>query len=211
MPITNYTAKEVQFKIVLYGPPSSGKSTTLRYIHSNLEAASKGEIATLKSATAETLVFEFVPQDATLLDDFKIRFELSTIPGDLASNAPRKLALRDADGVLFVADSRWEQIEKNAADLKNLEDNLKKFGVALDEIPVVLQYNKRDLPDVAPVSYLDFVLNNHKTRMQTFETAATSGQKVFAGLRALSEMLIQRFLENSPAPAAQAAEVTAEG
>ena len=110
MPITNYTAKEVQFKIVLYGPPFSGKSTAFRHIHSNLAAAFKGDIATLKSATAETLVFEFIPQDATLLDDFKIRFELSTIPGETVSNAPRKLALRDADGILFVADSGWEQM-----------------------------------------------------------------------------------------------------
>jgi signal recognition particle receptor subunit beta len=212
MPITNYTAKEVQFKIVLYGPPFSGKSTSFRYLHSNIEAAFKGEVTSLKSANTDTLVFDFIPRDATLLDDFKIRFELLTIAGEIATNAPRKLLLRDADGILFVANSSWDQVENNVQSFKNLQDNLKKFGVTLDEIPVVLQYNKRDLPDAAPVSYLDFVLNNHETRIPVCETVATTGRNIFASLRALSEMLIQRFLENTPASnAAQSDAVAIEG
>jgi len=211
MPITNYTAKEVQFKIVLYGPPFSGKSTSFRHLHSNIEAAFKGEAASLKSANTDALAFDFIPRDATLLDDFKIRFELFTIAGEVTTNVPRKLLLRDADGVLFVANSSWDQIENNVQSFKNLQDNLKKFGVTLDEIPIVLQYNKRDLPDAASVSYLDFVLNHHETRMPVFETVATTGLNIFASLRALSELLIQRFLENTPPSNAAQSEAVAAG
>ena len=202
MPITNYTAKEVQFKIVLYGPPFSGKSTSFRRLHSNIDAAFRGEATSLKSANTDTLVFDFIPRDATLLDDFKIRFELFTIAGEVTTNVPRKLLLRDADGILFVANSSWDQVGDNVQSFKNLQDNLKKFGVTLDEIPIVLQYNKRDLPDAVPVSYLDFVLNNHETRIPVFETVATTGKDIFASLRAISEMLIQRFLETTPASSA---------
>jgi signal recognition particle receptor subunit beta len=198
MPITNYTDKEVQFKVVLYGPPFGGKGTTMRYLHSKIEVETKGELTELKSAADKTLVFEFVPADATLLDDFKIRFEVFTVTGEIHFNAPRKLVLRDADGIIFVADSAWTRTEDNVQAFKNLEDNLKKLGATIDEIPTVLHYNKRDLADIAPVSYLDFLLNNHKTRMQTFETTASEGKGVFAGLRALSHMVIQRFLETSP-------------
>jgi small GTP-binding protein len=197
MAITNYTAKEVQFKIVIYGPAFAGKTTTLSYILSNIEADSVSDLSTFKSAADKTLSFKFVPQNATLLDDFKILFELYTVPGKVAFNAPRRLMLRDADGILFVVDSEWPKIGENVASFKDLEDNLKKLGTNLDEIPAVLLYNKRDLADVAPVSYLNFVLNNRKTRIPVFETAAETGENIFAGLRTLSETIIQRFLENS--------------
>jgi len=198
MPITNYTEKEVQFKIVLYGPPFGGKSETLNYLHANLDAQSKSDISTLKSAADKTLVFEFVPQEATLLDEFKIRFEVYTVTGNVQFNAPRKLVLRDADGIIFTADSEWANIEENVQSFKNLEENMKKLGIIIDDVPIVLQYNKRASQDVAPVNYLDFVLNNHKMRMPTFETDASTGSGIFTAFRALSNMVIQRFLETSP-------------
>ena len=198
MPITNYTEKEVQFKIVLYGPPFGGKSGTLNYLHANLDTGTKSEVTTLKSAADKTLVFEFLPRDVTLLEDFKIRFEVYTVTGNVQFNAPRKLVLRDADGIIFTADSEWTRMEENAQSFKNLEENLKKLGISLDEVPLVLQYNKRNSPDAAPVNYLDFVLNNHKMRMPTFETDAATGNGIFTTFRAVSNMVIQRFLESSP-------------
>jgi hypothetical protein len=197
MAITNYTDKEIQFKIVVHGPPFAGKSTTLHYLQSRLDASHVGELKTLKSGADTTLFFDFVPRDATLLEDFKIRFELFTVTGNVVFNAPRKLALRDADGVIFVVDSDWGKIGQDIQSFKNLEDTLKKLGTEVDELPIVLQYNKRDLPDAAPAGYLDFVLNNRKIRARTFATVAATGANVFAPLRALTRMLVQRFLEHN--------------
>lgn len=202
MAITNYTAKEVSFKLVIYGPPFAGKSTAIRHLHEHIGAQTVGELATLQTAADKTLSFRFVPEDAALLDNFKIVFEVYTIPGNIVFNAPRKLVLRDADGILFLADSEWTKITANTACFKELEENLKKLGSSVDELPVALAYNKRDLADAAPASYLDFMLNNRKTRMPVFETTASTGTGIFAGLRAVAEMVIQRFLEsNASAPA----------
>ena len=212
MAITNYTAKEVQFKIVIHGPPFAGKTTTLHYLHSHIDAAEVGNLNTLKSGADTTLFFEFVPRDATLLDDFKIRFEIYTVPGNVIYNAPRKLVLRDADGVIFVADSGWDKTAGNAQSFKNLEENLKKSGADVNELPIVFQYNKRDLADAVPSGYLDFVLNNRKLRAPTFDTISSTGGNVFAPLRALSQMLVQRFLENiGNQPAGQQLGMSVEG
>jgi len=205
MAISNYTARKVQFKIVLYGPAYAGKTTALNYIHAHIDAAAVGELHTLKSAADKTLSFEFAARDATLLDDFKIQFELSTVPGNVVFNAPRKLALRDADGILFVADSEWARIADDVANFKNLEDNLKKLGADLDDIPLVLIYNKRDLAEIAPAGYLDFVLNNRKRRVPVFETQAANGENIIPALRALCEIVIQRFVESNPEASAGAA------
>ena len=198
MAISNYTAREVQFKIVIYGPAFAGKTTTLNHIRAHIDAETVGDLHTLKSAADKTLSFEFIPREATLLDDFKIQFEVLTVPGNIVFNAPRKLVLRDADGILFIADSEWTKIAENVANFKNLEENLKKLGGAVDEIPMVLLYNKRDLPEITPASYLDFVLNNRKRRVPSFETQAATGVNIFAALRALCEIVIQRFLESTP-------------
>lgn len=212
MPVTNYTAKEVQFKVVLYGPAFSGKSTTFNYIHGHLDAEFKDDIASLKSASDQTLLFEYVPRDATLLDDFRIRIELFTVPGAVHFNAPRKLVLRDVDGIIFVADSEWSKIHDNAKTFENMEANLKKLSVDPNEIPIVLQYNKRDLPEVAPVHYLDFVLNNRPVRRPAFETAAINGTNIFESLEAVLHGVIQRFLESTPASMAGSQPgITAEG
>ncbi len=175
MAISNYTARRVQFKLVIYGPAFAGKTTVMDYIRTHIDAESVGGLQTLKSAADKTLSFEFVPREATLLDDFKIQFEILTVPGEVVFNAPRKLVLRDADGILFIANSEWTKIADNVVNFKNLEENLKKLGADVDDIPLVLMYNKRDLPDIAPTGYLDFVLNNRKRRVPCFETQAASG------------------------------------
>ncbi len=203
MAITNFTSKKVQFKIALHGPAFAGKSTTLNYIRSHIEAETTGDLQTLKSADT-TLSFEFTPQDATLLDDFKIQFEILTVTGNVLFNAPRKLVLRDADGILFIADSEWTKTTENVASFKNLEDNLNKLGADIDEIPLVLLYNKRDLAEIAPVNYLDFVLNNRRRRVPTFATKAATGENIFAALRTLCETVIQRFLEKNPSASTDA-------
>lgn len=205
MAISNYTARRVQFKIVIYGPAFAGKTTALNHLHAHLDAESVGELRTLKSAADKTLSFEFIPRDATLMDDFQIQFELLTVPGAVVFNAPRKLVLRDADGILFVADSEWGKIADNVASFRNLEENLKKSGAGIDDLPLVLAYNKRDLPDIAPSGYLDFVLNNRKRRVPSFETQAASGAGVIPALRALCENVIQHFLESNPEASAATA------
>ncbi|HWB59925.1 MAG TPA: Rab family GTPase [Chthoniobacteraceae bacterium] len=204
MAISNYTARKVQFKIVIYGPPHAGKTTTLHCLHSRLDTESTSEFHTLKSAADKTLSFEFIARDATLFGDFKIQFEVSTVPGEVVFNAPRKLVLRDADGILFVADSEWARVADDVASFKNLEENLKKLGAGVDDIPLVLAFNKRDLPDVAPAAYLDFVLNNRKRRVPSFETQAADGSNIVAAFRALCELVVQHFLESNPEASAVA-------
>ena len=205
MAISNYTARKVQFKIVLYGPPHAGKTTTLNYIREHIDAESTSELQTLKSSADKTLTFEFTPREVTLLDDFQLQFEISTVPGAVVFNAPRKLVLRDADGILFIADSEWTKIADDVANFKNLDENLKKLGADVDDIPLVLAYNKRDLPDAAPAAYLDFVLNNRRRRVASFETCAASGKNIIPVLRALCETVVQRFLEGTPETAGAAA------
>jgi signal recognition particle receptor subunit beta len=132
-------------------------------------------------------------------------------------NATRQLVLRSVDGVIFVADSQWEKMEENVESFKNLEDNLAKQNISIDEIPYVLQYNKRDLENIAPVNYLEYVLNNRKKRVQSFEVVSSSGQNVFASLNAVSQILLHKFSKQSdvpktaPAPVAIPVEPKKEG
>lgn len=196
MAIVNYATREAQLKIVYAGPPLAGKTTTLEYLRGHLDAEC-GEMITRKTGADRTLLFDFRPRNIAVLDGFSARVSIHTVPGEVAFNAPLQLVARDADGVVFVAESRWERMEQNAASLATLEKNLAKQGLSLDEIPHVLQYNKRDLPDIAPVSYLDFMLNNRKTRSATFETSATEGRNIVAALNAVAGMALQRFVTES--------------
>jgi mutual gliding-motility protein MglA len=134
------------------------------------------------------------------------------VPGQVIYNATRQLVLRSVDGVVFVADSQWEKMEENVESFKNLEENLAQQNISIDEIPYVLQYNKRDLNNVAPINYLEFLLNNRKKRVQSFEVISSTGQNVFASLNAVSQMLLHKFSKQgeaapSSAPAAVAVPV----
>ena len=122
------------------------------------------------------------------------------MPGQVIYNATRQLVLRSVDGIVFVADSQWEKMEENVESFKNLEDNLAKQNVCVDDIPYVLQYNKRDLPNIAPVNYLEYVLNNRKRRAQSFEVISSTGQNVFASLNAVSQILLHKFSKQSEVP-----------
>lgn len=206
MSIINYVNKEIQFKIVYYGPALCGKTTNLTYIHSQVSEVHKGELVSLATAADRTLFFDFLPLNAVVVKGFKTKFQLYTVPGQVIYNATRQLVLRSVDGVVFVADSQWDKMEENIESFKNLEENLVRQGTSLDQIPYVLQYNKRDLGNPAPVHYLDFVLNNRSVRVPSFVGIATSGQGVFATLNAISRLLLQKFArENEAASAKQQA------
>jgi signal recognition particle receptor subunit beta len=205
MPIINYASKEIQFKIVYYGAALSGKTTTIAYIHSRLPAAFRGDLVSLATAADRTLFFDFLPVDAVILQGFKTKFQLYTVPGQVVYNTTRQLVLRSVDGVVFVADSHWDKIQEDVESFRNLEENLRKQHLSLDEIPYVLQYNKRDLPDAAPVSYLDFLLNNRRRRARSYEAIATKGRSVFAALDAVTQSVLNKFIQENhllrPAPA----------
>src|SRR5271154_6982608 len=180
MPIINYASKEIQFKIVYYGPALGGKTTNLAYIHSRISPAHRGDLVSLSTAADRTLFFDFLPLNALTLQGFRTKFQLYTVPGQVIYNSTRQLVLRNVDGVVFVADSQWEKMEENVRSIRNLEENLQKQSLPLDLMPMVLQFNKRDLSNVSPVNYLEYLLNNRKKRLQSFESVASTGANVFA-------------------------------
>ncbi len=204
MPVINYTGKEIQFKIVYYGPALGGKTTNLAYIHSRIAPAHRGDLVSLATAADRTLFFDFLPLTVLTLQGFKTKFQLYTVPGQVIYNSTRQLVLRSVDGVVFVADSQWEKMEENVGSFRNLEQNLQKQNLTLDQVPIVLQFNKRDLPNVAPVNYLEYLLNNRKRRVQSFDCVASTGANVFAALDAVTQLLLHKFKRESaplfPAP-----------
>jgi mutual gliding-motility protein MglA len=193
MPIINYASKEIQFKVVYYGPALCGKTTNLAYIHSRIPEAHRGDLVSLATAADRTLFFDFLPLNAVILQGFKTKFQLYTVPGQVMYNTTRQLVLRSVDGVVFVADSQWEKIADNVDTFLNLEENLLKQNLPLDDLPYVLQFNKRDLENAAPVGYLEYLLNNRKRRVPSFEVVASTGHNVFAALDAVTQLLLHRF------------------
>lgn len=193
MAIINYANKEVQFKIVYYGPALCGKTTNLAYIHSQITESNKGELVSLATAADRTLFFDFLPLHAIAIRGFRTKFQLYTVPGQVIYNATRQLVLRSVDAVLFVADSQWDKMEENVESLRNLDENLARQGLSLDTIPYVIQYNKRDMPNPAPIHYMEFLLNNRPNRVPSFETIASTGQGVFDSLNTVSRLLLIKF------------------
>jgi Predicted GTPase len=198
MPIINYASKEIQFKVVYYGPALGGKTTNLQYIHSRISPSYRGDLISLATAADRTLFFDFLPVNAVVLQGFKTKFQLYTVPGQVIYNTTRQLVLRNVDGVVFVADSQWDKMQENVESFRNLEENLGRQHLKLDELPYALQYNKRDLSDVAPINYLEFLLNNRKRRARYFETVATTGFSVFAALDAVTQLLLHKFNREHP-------------
>ncbi|HEX8311257.1 MAG TPA: ADP-ribosylation factor-like protein [Chthoniobacteraceae bacterium] len=199
MAIINQATKELQVKIVYYGPAKSGKTTNLEQIHSNVQvpnSESKGKMTSLATSSDRTLFFDFFPLEAVAIRGFKTKFALFTVPGQVIYNATRQIVLRGVDGIVFVADSQYDKMEENIETFKHLEENLKTLNLKLDDIPYVMQYNKRDLPDVAPVEYLDFVLNNREVQVPTFEAAASNCEGVFETLNMITRMLLHKFLND---------------
>src|SRR6202022_4651870 len=162
MSIINYASREIQFKIVYYGPALCGKTTNLSYIHQRINPLNRGDLVSLATATERTLFFDFLPLNAVVIKGFVTKFQLYTVPGQVIYNATRQLVLRSVDGIVFVADSQWEKMEENVESYKNLSDNLALQNMAIEEIPCVLENNKRDPPNIAPVNNMKYFLKNQK-------------------------------------------------
>ncbi len=203
MAIINQATKELQVKIVYYGPGKSGKTTNLEQIHRNVQVPNpdaKGKMTSLATSSDRTLFFDFFPLETVAIKGFKTKFALFTVPGQVIYNATRQIVLRGVDGIVFVADSQYDKMEENIETFKHLEDNLKTLNLNLDNIPYVMQYNKRDLPDAAPVEYLDFLLNNREIQVPAFEAAASSCEGVFETLNMITRMLLHKFLNDGARP-----------
>jgi hypothetical protein len=205
MSIINYASKEIQFKIVFYGPALCGKTTNLSYIHSQINPDNRGDLVSLATAADRTLFFDFLPLHAITIKNFKTKFQLYTVPGQVIYNTTRQLVLRSVDGIVFVADSQWDKMEENIESFRNLEDNLAKQNLKIDDVPYVLQFNKRDLPRIAPTHYLNYLLNNRKVRVPSFEACATSGKGVFDTLNMISRLVLLKFTKESDQQSAAAA------
>ena len=190
MVVVSYSGKEINAKLVYYGPGLSGKTTNLEHIYQSVPSTNRGKMVSMKTRTERTLFFDFLPVDLGEIGGFKTRFLLYTVPGQVYYNATRKLVLRGVDAVIFVADSGQGKMEENLESLENLRENLREYGLSLDDMPWVIQYNKRDLPNVAPVAYLDFLLNRRARRVPSFEAIAVDGTGVFDTLNTVSRMVL---------------------
>jgi signal recognition particle receptor subunit beta len=191
MSLVNYSTREITSKIVYYGPGRSGKTTNLQYIYGQVPEDRRGRMVSLATETDRTLFFDFLPLDLGTISGFQTRFQLYTVPGQVYYDATRKLVLQGADGVVFVADSQRAQAEENVDSFRNLQVNLLEQGVDPRQIPIVLQYNKRDLPEVMSVDELDDLLNYRD--LPRYEARALAGAGVFDTLRGISEQVLRRL------------------
>jgi hypothetical protein len=191
MSLVNYSTREITSKIVYYGPGRSGKTTNLQYIYGQVPEDRRGRMVSLATETDRTLFFDFLPLDLGTISGFQTRFQLYTVPGQVYYDATRKLVLQGADGVVFVADSQRAQAEENVESFRNLQVNLLEQGVDPRQIPIVLQYNKRDLPAVMGVEELDDLLNYRD--LPRYEARALAGAGVFDTLRGISELVLRRL------------------
>jgi signal recognition particle receptor subunit beta len=221
MSLINYASREINCKIVYYGPGLGGKTTNLEYVYEKVAPSSKGKLISLATETERTLFFDFLPVDLGTIRGFRTRFHLYTVPGQVYYNASRKLILKGVDGVVFVADSQIDRMEANLEAMQNLYDNMAQHGYDLTTMPFVIQYNKRDLPNAAAVADLDAALNpgwavtdparqkptpdpnrpgeylvrevdgTWVERVPTYEAVAVRGDGVFDTLKAVSKQVLK--------------------
>jgi hypothetical protein len=159
MSMINYASREINCKIVYYGPGLGGKTTNLEHVYAKVAPDARGKLISLATETERTLFFDFLPVDLGTIRGFKTRFHLYTVPGQVYYNASRKLILKGVDGIVFVADSQMDRMEANQESMQNLYDNMQEYGYDLTRMPFVIQFNKRDLPNAAPLDELQAALN----------------------------------------------------
>jgi len=191
--LVNYATREITCKIVYYGPGRSGKTTNLHYIYGQVPGERKGQMVSLATQTDRTLFFDFLPIDLGTISGFTTRFQLYTVPGQVYYQTTRKLVLQGADGVVFVADSQTRQLDENIESMQDLHANLAEQGIDARTVPLVIQYNKQDLPPeiVTPVAELDEALNFRG--VPSFAADALHGPGVFETLRGISEQVLRRL------------------
>src|SRR5258708_24705059 len=188
MVLFNYATKEITAKIVYYGPGLCGKTTNLQFVYDSLPSNNKSKMLSLATKTDRTLFFDFLPLDLGKIRGMRTKLQLYTVPGQVYYNSTRQLVLKGADGIVFVADSQDFALDANQESLQNLEDNLKRQGVRIREIPLVLQYNKRDLPNALPVKEIDDAIN--KLHAPIVESVPTTGTGVDEALKATPQLAL---------------------
>ena len=221
MSMINYASREINCKLVYYGPGLGGKTTNLEHVYTKVSPDQRGKMVSLATETERTLFFDFLPVDLGTIRGFKTRFHLYTVPGQVYYNASRKLILKGVDGVVFVADSQVERMEANIEAMQNLYDNMAQYGYDLTKVPFLIQYNKRDLPNAAPIKDLQAQLNpgwpveepakqkpapdpwhqgeslvfqqggNWIERAPYFEAVAVTGEGVFETLKAVAKLVLK--------------------
>jgi hypothetical protein len=191
MSMINYASREISCKVVYYGTGLGGKTTNLEYIYSRVNPATKGKMISLATETERTLFFDFMPLELGKVHGFSIRFHLYTVPGQVLYERTRVAVLNGSDGVVFVADAQRDRLADNLQSLRELAQNLKNQGKRLVDYPLVMQYNKMDLPTALPTPVLDRYLNT--IRVPRFEASAVNGQGVFETLRAVSKLVVNKL------------------
>ena len=191
MSLINYSSREINVKIVYYGPGLCGKTTNIQYIYDKVMPETKGKLITLATEMDRTLFFDFLPLELGKVKGFRTRFHLYTVPGQIYYDASRKLILRGVDGIIFVADSQRSRYDANIESLYNLHENLGEYQVKLDDVPYAIQYNKRDLPDVIAVDELEQELN--PKHYSAFEAVAVKGVGVFDTLKTVAKSVLRNL------------------
>ena len=191
MAVINYSKKEISAKIVYYGPSLCGKTTNIQSIYASVKPEQKGKLVSLATEADRTLFFDFLPIEIANIRGFKTRLHFYTVPGQVYYNSTRRAVLTGVDGLVFVADSQRDKMEENIESLNNLEENLNYYGKSIKTIPMVMQYNKRDLPDVIPISEIDQLLNQYG--YPSFEAVATTGEGVLETLTKITKMVLQHI------------------
>jgi signal recognition particle receptor subunit beta len=208
MSMINYASREINCKLVYYGPGLGGKTTNLEHVYSKVKPDTRGKLISLATETERTLFFDFLPVDLGTIRGFKTRFHLYTVPGQVYYNASRKLILKGVDGIVFVADSQIERMEANQESMQNLYDNMAEYGYDLTKMPFLIQYNKRDLPNAAPLKDLQAALN------PGWEVTDTAKQRVMPDAAHPGENLIEQLPTGEwieRAPYFEAVAVTGDG
>jgi len=191
MALINYSAKEITFKIVYYGPAMSGKTTNLRFIYNRLPEELKGKFTSIATQDERTLFFDFLPLDLGTIKGFSIKLSLYTVPGQAIYSLTRKTILRATDGIIFVADSQKQIFEKNIESLKDMIENMKEYGLNIENTPIILQYNKRDLNDIVSVEDLNNSLNFNS--FPYLEAVAIQGIGVMEALKLISKLVVRKI------------------